>query len=76
MRYSLAMEQSVGRSSGALIFIAARARMRQVARSLEVVAQELRRIPSYHDEAERLREGLRRAQANSRGRDGADVSNA
>lgn len=43
-------------------------------RIFQTLWTELERIPWYQDEAERIREGLRRSHSNSRGRDGPDLS--
>jgi|GEM_PF-6850723 len=47
-----------------------RARIRERWRRwyLRIVIDELVRIPAYQDEADALRQGLRRSHANSRGR--------
>ena len=47
----------------------ARARGRGWRWSLRILLDELHRIPAYQDEAEALRQGLRRARTNSPGRE-------
>lgn len=75
MRDMIAYERSGGRSGG---YAAAAVRLRALLSGMRafVVAltEEIRRIPDYSDQAEALRQGLRRAHSNRRERDGRGIS--
>ncbi|MGH2435634.1 MAG: hypothetical protein ACRDFA_01425 [bacterium] len=71
---ALAYEHTAEGRPTASVLLTVRAAMRRAARFFQILGAELGRIPWYQDEAERIREGLRRRHSNSRGRDGPDIS--
>jgi hypothetical protein len=71
-----AYERMAGGRPAASGWLTALAVAHGVWRFFQALGTELGRIPAYQDEAERIREGLRRRHSNSRGRDGPDLPDA
>lgn len=75
MRNTMAYERSGGaRSGGGDATGQARALLSGMRRFIAAVVVEVLRIPDYSDQAEELRQGLRRAHSNRRERDGRGIS--
>ncbi len=75
MRDTIAYERSGGaRSGGGQAVGSLRAGLAGVRRFVHALLEEVHRIPDYQDQAEALRQGLRRAHSNRRERDGGGVS--
>lgn len=70
---AVAYERTAGGRVKTSVLVTALAAMRRAGRFFHALGTELGRIPEYQDEAERIREGLRRRHSNSRGRDGPDL---
>lgn len=72
MRDTMAYERSGGARSGGGEASAARswALLSGIRKFMAAVVEEILRIPDYIDQAEALRQGLRRAHSNRRERDG------
>lgn len=73
---AVAYERTAGGRATTSVLMTALAAVRRAGKFFQALGTELARIPGYQDEAERIREGLRRRHANSRGRDRPDLPDA
>ena len=73
---AVAYERTAGSRLTTSVLMTALAAVHRAGRFFQALGTELGRIPEYQDEANRIREGLRRRHSNSRGRDGPDLPDA